>query len=61
MNRFMKGIQLILTKNPSADYQFEHDIMYIDDVDGYDAYEINELWDLGFYIDNDLNTFVTFS
>ena len=61
MGKFNKGLQLIFDKNPNADYQFEHDTMYIDDATEYDAYEINELWDLGFYIDNDLNTFITFS
>ena len=60
MNNFVTGINLIVKKEP-LDYCFEHDIAYLNSIDNFDAYELNELYDLGFYIDDEHDCLVVYS
>jgi len=59
MNNFIKGLNIIFAKNPKSDYSFEHDTMYVGNIEDFDAYELNELWDLGYYHEDD--SLITFS
>jgi len=61
VDKFIEGLTLIFKKNPNVDYSFDHDIMYIGNLEDFDAFELNELCDLGFYIDSESDCLITFS
>ena len=61
MANFSKGILIIEAKTGCLDYCFAHDIMYLNSTEGFDAWEINKLYDLGFYIDDTDDCFISFS
>lgn len=60
-SNFVKGVRLLERKCGALEYYFEHDIVYLNPIKDFDAYEINELFDLGFYIDNNNDCFIRYS
>lgn len=61
MNRLIKGLLLIENTIGTLEYDFSHDTMWVGISEDMDPYTINELWNLGFYINDENDSFITFS
>jgi len=62
LTKLIEGLQIIdsaISKN--KDYDFQHDIMRVGNVDGYTDEEIAKLDEVGFYIDEEHECFFTLS
>jgi len=61
IQRLVAALAIIAEKEGKCDYSFEHDVMYVGNPNQYSSEEIALLDSLGFYVDEDLDCFYTFS
>jgi len=60
IDNFIKGLLIIQSKG-NSDYTFQHDIMYIGNLNDYSKDELAELADLGFHMDIAEECLITYS